>query len=108
MVTNFLRSLGDEHEATVKHIGGHTIFIPKGEGKSATEKVLGTTVLTPKDVIHWKVNFNVRRKYERGEIIEEKVGNEEPSYPIYKLYPTAESEINAASAKLIRLKQNLT
>ncbi len=113
---NFLRRIGDEHEATVKPIGGHIIFIPKGGGKSATGKVLGTTLLTPKDVINWKVNFNVRSKYgsviakwysyERGETIEEKVGNEEPSYPIYKLYPTAESAISAASAKLRRLKQN--
>ncbi|GFR11866.1 phage tail tape measure protein [Trichonephila clavata] len=85
-------------------------------GKSATGKVLGTTLLTPKDVINWKVNFNVRSKYgsviakwysyERGETIEEKVGNEEPSYPIYKLYPTAESAISAASAKLRRLKRS--
>lgn len=112
---NFLKRIGDEHEATVKPIGGHIIFIPKGGGKSATGKVLGTTLLTPKDVINWKVNFNVRSKYgsviakwhsyERGETIEEKVGNEEPSYPIYKLYPTAESAINAASAKLRRLKR---
>lgn len=112
---NFLKRIGDEHEATVKPIGGHIIFIPKGGGKSATGKVLGTTVLTPKDVINWKVNFNVRSKYrsviakwysyERGETIEEKVGNEEPSYPIYKLYPSAESAISAASAKLRRLKR---
>ncbi|UVW83391.1 phage late control D family protein [Wolbachia endosymbiont of Aedes albopictus] len=112
---NFLRRIGDEHEATVKPIGGHIIFIPKGGGKSATGKVLGTTLLTPKDVINWKVNFNVRSKYgsviakwysyERGETIEEKVGNEEPSYPIHKLYSTAESAISAASAKLRRLKR---
>lgn len=111
-----MKRIGDEHEATVKPIGGHIIFIPKGGGKSATGKVLGTTLLTPKDVINWKVNFNVRSKYgsviakwhsyESGETIEEKVGNEEPSYPIYKLYPTAELAINAASAKLRRLKQN--
>lgn len=110
-----MRRIGDEHEATVKPIGGHIIFIPKGGGKSATGKVLGTTLLTPKDVINWKVNFNIRSKYglviakwysyERGETIEEKVGNEEPSYPIYKLYPTAESVISAASAKLRRLKR---
>ncbi len=113
---NFLKRIGHEHEATVKPVGGHIIFIPKGEGKSATGKVLGTTLLTPKDVINWKVNFNVRSKYgsviakwhsyERGETIEEKVGNEEPSYPIYKLYPTAESAISAASAKLRRLKRS--
>lgn len=112
---NFLRRIGDEHEATVKPVRGYIIFIPKGGGKLATGKVLSTTVLTPKDVINWKVNFNVRSKYgsviakwhsyERGETIEEKVGNEEPSYPIYKLYPTAESAISAASAKLRRLKR---
>ncbi|WP_265021284.1 phage late control D family protein [Wolbachia endosymbiont (group A) of Icerya purchasi] len=112
---NFLKRIGDEHEATVKSVGGYIIFIPRGEGKSATGKVLGTTLLTPKDVINWKVNFNVRSKYgsviakwysyERGETIEEKVGNERPSYPIYKLYPTAESAISAASAKLRRLKR---
>ncbi|WP_174515777.1 phage late control D family protein [Wolbachia endosymbiont of Cardiocondyla obscurior] len=112
---NFLRRIGDEHEATVKPIGGHIIFIPKGGGKSAIGKVLGTTVLTPEDVINWKVNFNVQSKYgsviakwhsyERGETIEEKVGNEEPSYPIHKPYSTAESAISAASAKLRRLKR---
>ncbi|MGL9779573.1 MAG: phage late control D family protein [Wolbachia sp.] len=113
---NFLRRIGDEYEATVKPIRGHVIFISKGEGESATGKVLGTTVLTPKDVINWKVNFNVRSRYksviakwhsyESGETIEEKVGNEEPSYMIYRLYSTAESAINAASAKFRRLKQN--
>lgn len=112
---NFLKRIGDEHEATIKPVGGHIIFISKGGGKSATGKILGTKLLTPKDVINWKVNFNVRSKYgsviakwhsyEKGETIEEKVGNEEPSYPIHKLYPSAESAVSAASAKLRRLKQ---
>ena len=48
---NFLKRIGDEYEATVKPVGGYIIFIPKGGGKSAIGKVLGTTVLTPKDVI---------------------------------------------------------
>ncbi|GFR05490.1 phage tail protein [Trichonephila clavata] len=104
----------DEHEATVKTIGGHIIFIPKGGGNQQQGR-FRHNVTDTQDVINWKVNFNVRSKYgsviakwysyERGETIEEKVGNEEPSYPIYKLYPTAESAISAASAKLRRLKR---
>jgi phage protein D len=107
--------LDKEHEALVKPVGGYIIFIPRGE-ESAAGKALGTTALTPKDVINWKVNFNVRSKYgsviakwhsyEKGETIEEKVGNEEPSYPIQKPYSTAESAIDAANAKLRQLKQS--
>ncbi|MGL9703146.1 phage late control D family protein [Wolbachia endosymbiont of Cimex lectularius] len=108
--------LDKEYEALVKPVGSYIIFIPRGEGKSATGKALGTTALTPKDVINWKVNFNVRSKYgsviakwhsyEKGETVEEKVGNEEPSYPIQKPYSTAESAIDAANAKLRQLKQS--
>ncbi|MGL9762038.1 MAG: phage late control D family protein [Wolbachia sp.] len=108
--------LDKEYEALVKSVGSYIIFIPRGEGKSATGKALGTTALTPKDVINWKVNFNVRSKYgsviakchsyEKGETVEEKVGNEEPSYPIQKPYSTAESAIDAANAKLRQLKQS--
>ncbi|APR98591.1 phage late control D family protein [Wolbachia endosymbiont of Folsomia candida] len=113
---NFLKGLGREHDALVKPVGGYIIFIPRGEGKSATGKVLGTTVLTPKDVINWKVNFNVRNKYgsviakwysyEKGKTIEEKVGNEGSSYLIQDLYPTAESAVSAATAKLKQLKRS--
>ena len=113
---NFLKGLGREHDALVKPVGGYIIFIPRGEGKSAIGKALGTTVLTPKDVINWKVNFNVRNKYgsviakwysyEMGKTTEEKVGNEEPSYLIQDPYSTAESAVSAATTKLRQLKRS--
>ncbi|WCR54453.1 MAG: hypothetical protein PG981_001475 [Wolbachia endosymbiont of Ctenocephalides orientis wCori] len=113
---NFLKGLGKEHDALVKPVGCYIIFIPRGEGRSATGKILGTTVLTPKDVINWKVNFNVRSRYksviaqwysyENGKTTEEKVGNEEPSYSLQTPYSTQESAISAASAKLRQLKRS--
>ncbi|MDG7057418.1 MAG: phage tail protein [Wolbachia endosymbiont of Penenirmus auritus] len=94
---NFLRRVGDEHEATVKPVRGYIIFIPKGGGKSATGKVLGTTTLTPEDVINWRVNFNARNKYgsviakwhsyERGETIEEKVEVKNQVIPYQSFIP---------------------
>ncbi|APR97830.1 phage late control D family protein [Wolbachia endosymbiont of Folsomia candida] len=113
---NFLKGLGREHDALVKPVGGCITFISRGEGKSVTGKVLGITLLTPKDVINWKVNFNVRNKYgsvtvkwysyETGKTTEEKVGNEGPSYSIQDPYSTAESAISAATAKLKQLKRS--
>jgi len=113
---NFLERLGQDYDALVKPAGGYIIFIPKGEGRSATGKILGTTTLTPKDVINWKANFNVRSRYgsviakwhsyERGKTIEEKVGNEDPSYTLQALYSTAELAISAATAKLKQLKRS--
>ncbi|WP_349966999.1 phage late control D family protein [Wolbachia endosymbiont of Armadillidium arcangelii] len=113
---SFLEGLGKKYDALVKPAGGYIIFIPKGEARSATGKMLGTTVLTPKDIINWEVNFNVRNKYgsviakwhsyEKGETIEEKVGNESPSYTLQTLYSTAESAISAAAAKLKQLKRS--
>ncbi|MFP3025682.1 MAG: phage tail protein, partial [Wolbachia sp.] len=44
--------------------------------------------------------------YEKGETIEEKVGNEGPSYTLQTLYSTAESAISAAAAKLKQLKRS--
>ncbi|WP_341808426.1 contractile injection system protein, VgrG/Pvc8 family [Wolbachia endosymbiont (group E) of Neria commutata] len=113
---NFLERLGQDYDALVKSVGGYIIFIPKGEARLATGKVLGTTVLTPQEVINWRVNFNVRNKYgsviakwysyEMGKTTEEKVGNEDPSYSMQTPYSTAESAISAATAKLKQLKRS--
>ncbi len=113
---NFLKELGRKYDALVKPVGGCIIFIPRGEGKSVTGKVFGTIVLTPQEVINWKVNFNVRNKYgsviakwhsyEKGKTTEEKVGNEEPSYSLQTPYSTQESAISAATAKLRQLKRS--
>lgn len=110
---NFLRRLGREYDVLVKPVVGYIIFIPKGDGKSTT---VGTIVLTPQDVINWKVNFNVRNKYgsviakwhsyETGKTTEEKVGNEEPSYSLQTPYSTQELAISAATAKLRQLKRS--
>lgn len=44
--------------------------------------------------------------YERGKTIEEKVGNEDPSYTLQALYSSAELAISAATAKLKQLKRS--
>lgn len=113
---NFLERLGQDYDALVKSVVGYIIFVPKGEARSAIGKVLGTTVLTPQEVINWRVNFNVRNKYgsviakwysyEMGKTTEEKVGNEDPSYSMQTPYSTAESAISAATAKLKQLKRS--
>ncbi|XGA08481.1 MAG: contractile injection system protein, VgrG/Pvc8 family [Wolbachia endosymbiont of Xenopsylla cheopis] len=113
---NFLTKLGQSYGAIAKPIGGYIIFIPKGKSKSATGKVLGTTSLTPKDVLNWKVNFTVRSRYgsvianwydyNRGETIKEKAEDESPSYTLQEVYSNAESAMSAASTKLKQLKRS--
>ncbi|WP_339047998.1 phage late control D family protein [Candidatus Mesenet endosymbiont of Phosphuga atrata] len=113
---SFLTKIAREYGATVKPIGGYIIFIPKGKSKSATGKVLGTTLLTPKDVLNWKANFTVRSRYgsvianwydyNRGETIKEKAGDESPSYTLQEVYSSAELAMSAASTKLNQLKRS--
>ncbi|WP_254229438.1 contractile injection system protein, VgrG/Pvc8 family [Wolbachia pipientis] len=112
---SLLTKIAIEHEAMAKLAGGYILFIEKGRAKSATGKILGTTVIRPQNTINWKVHFTVSRynsviakwySYEKGETIEKKVGNENPSYLIQTPYSTAESAINAATAKLKQLKRN--
>lgn len=112
---SLLTKIAIEREAIAKLAGGYIAFIPKGKAKLATGKVLGTTTITPQDVINWKVHFTVSRynsviakwhSYEKAETISETAGSGSPSYTIQTPYSTAESALSAATAKLKQLKRN--
>lgn len=113
---SLLTKIAIEREAIAKLAGGYILFIPKGQAKSATGKVLGTTTIAPKDTINWKVHFTVSRynsviaqwySYEKGETLQEVAGSGEPSYTIQTtIYSNIESALSAANAKLKQLKRN--
>lgn len=113
---SLLTKIAIEREAMAKLAGGYILFIPKGQAKSATGKVLGTTTIAPKDTINWKVHFTVSSynsviarwySYEKGKTLQEVAGSGEPSYTIQTtIYSNVESALSAANAKLKQLKRN--
>ncbi|WP_168464800.1 phage late control D family protein [Wolbachia endosymbiont of Ctenocephalides felis wCfeT] len=112
---SLLTKIAIEREAIAKLAGGYIVFVPKGKAKLATGKVLGTTTITPQDVINWKVHFTVSRynsviakwhSYDSGKTTSETAGSGSPSYTIQTPYSNAESALSAATAKLKQLKRN--
>lgn len=60
---HLLTRLARDFGAVAKPAGGHLVFAPRGQAKSASGKALGAVALTPADVTHWSAMLADRGRY---------------------------------------------
>ena len=61
---HFLTRLAKNHDATVKVANGFITFVPKGQGKSASGRVLPVIEIFKHDILRFRMNQSERQKYQ--------------------------------------------
>lgn len=114
---HFLTRLAKEHGAVAKPAGNILIFIPQGEGKSASGSSLSAVVVNVEECISYSCTIKERgnyskvvAKYQDKETGLEKTvetsisGGDYPEHRIKELHPTQEEATSAAASVAKELK----
>ena len=107
---HLLTRLARDYDAVAKQAGSRLLFVPRGEGESATGKRIPSARVSPEDAGDWRVTLADRGRYrsvrahwrETGSAarVTETVGSGDPAYTLRCLYPSAEKARETARGKL--------
>ena len=114
---HLLTRLARQYGAISKPAGNYLLFVPKGEGKSATGKAISPVAINRSEASNHRVTLADRGKYQAvlanwhdtvtGKRISVKVGDEKPVFTLRHVYSDATAAGIAAQAKLDKLKRGL-
>lgn len=112
---NLLTRVARDVDAIAKAGGGRLLFVPQGEGMTASGKSLPTVAVTRVDLSTWRASISNRANY--GQVVavwrdkdaaadrEVVVGSEKPSFRLRHTYPSEDAATRAAQGRLNAFKR---
>jgi phage protein D len=114
---HLLTRLARQYDALAKPAGGFLLFVPRGEGKSATGKTIPALTINRNQTNDHRVTLADRGQYQAvlahwhntdtGVRMPVRVGDGNPVYTLRHTYPDADTAQIAAQSKLDELRRGL-
>nr|VFK59903.1 MAG: hypothetical protein BECKTC1821F_GA0114240_103826 [Candidatus Kentron sp. TC] len=114
---HLLTRLARQYDAVAKPANGYLLFVPKGEAKTATGKLIPTVAIHRNQTSEHRVTLADRGRYRSvvahwhdtgtGERVAVRVGDGRPAFTLRHAYPNAVAAGDAARAKLDALGRGL-